>query len=101
MSWYLEWIGCGFGAFGALLLATNTRISGWGFIAFLVSNACWIGYGLLQDKPSLIYMQSVMTLTSLLGAYRWLCKAAPAVSLAPELATIDALPHFRARKEMR
>jgi drug/metabolite transporter (DMT)-like permease len=99
MSWYLEWIGCGFGVFGALLLATNTRLSGWGFIAFLVSNCCWIGHGLLQDKPSLIYMQAVMTFTSLLGAYRWLYKKTPADTLEPELATVDTLMHFRARKE--
>jgi hypothetical protein len=99
MSWYLEWIGCGFGAFGALLLATNTRLSGWGFVAFLISNGCWIGYGFLQDKPSLIYMQGVMTFTSLLGAYRWLYRKTPAESITPDLVAVDELTHFRARKE--
>lgn len=84
MSWYMEWIGCIFGALGALMLATNTRISGWGFAAFLVSNACWIGYGVIEGRPSIYYMQIVMTGTSLLGVYRWLYNPAG---------------HFRARKE--
>ena len=96
MSWYLEWIGCAFGAVGALVLASNTRISGWGFVLFLVSNACWIGYGKLQGQESVVYMQSVMTCTSLLGAYRWLfCQSAVPV---PKTQKTGVGGHFRARK---
>lgn len=75
MSWYMEWMGCITGAIGALILATNTRISGWGFVVFLVSNACWIGFGWLEARPSIVYMQIVMTATSLLGVHRWLCSS--------------------------
>lgn len=96
MSWYLEWIGCGFGVLGALLLAANMRLSGWGFVAFLVSNICWIGYGLLQGKPSLVYMQAAMSFTSVLGVYRWLYKKGPVATLTLELA--DAT-NSRTRKD--
>lgn len=69
---YLEWIGCAFGALGALLLALNKPYSGWGFVAFLASNGCWIGFGLATGAAGLVSMQAVMTATSLLGIYRWM-----------------------------
>ena len=72
MSWYMEWMGCIFGAVGALMLATNTRISGWGFVLFLVSNACWIAFGVIEGRPSIYFMQVIMTGTSLLGVFRWI-----------------------------
>jgi hypothetical protein len=43
-----EWVGCAFGLMGAAMLALNTRFSGWGFVFFLfflLSNICWIRYG--------------------------------------------------------
>lgn len=70
----LEWSGCAFGLLGAGLLALNTRLSGWGFVAFLVSNGLWIAFGLLTESPGLIVMQVGFTATSLLGIYRWLLK---------------------------
>lgn len=72
MVGYLEWIGCGFGAFGALLLALNKPYSGWGFVAFLAPNGCWVGFGLATGAAGLVSMPVVMTATSLLGIYRWM-----------------------------
>lgn len=71
MVGYMEWIGCGFGAFGALLLALNRPYSGWGFVAFLASNVCWVAFGLATGAAGLVAMQVVMTATSVLGIYRW------------------------------
>lgn len=68
----LEWSGCIFGLIGAGLLAMNNRFSGWGFVAFLLSNALWIAYGLVMSSPGLVVMQVGFTATSLLGIYRWL-----------------------------
>jgi len=86
MTTGLEWAGCVLGAVGALLLAMNRPYSGWGWIAFLGSNACWIVFGLTTGLAALVAMQVVMTVTSLLGVYRWLLRAPASV-------------HFRARKE--
>lgn len=72
MVGYMEWIGCGFGAFGALLLAMNRPYSGWGFVAFLASNVCWMVFGVATGAMGLVAMQMVMTGTSLLGIYRWM-----------------------------
>jgi len=71
MVGYMEWIGCGFGALGALLLALNRSYSGWGFVAFLASNMCWIAFGVATGALGLVAMQVVMTATSVLGIYRW------------------------------
>jgi uncharacterized membrane protein YhhN len=88
MTAYLEWIGCTFGAIGALLLALNTAYSAWGFVAFLVSNVCWIAFGLLTGAPGLVIMQLVMTATSFLGLYRWMAKK----PLKPEFDTPKGAP---------
>ncbi len=71
----LEWLGCIFGVLGALLLALNNRSSGWGWVAFLVSNAFWLTFGLVTDTRGLVAMQLVFSATSLLGIYRWLLRA--------------------------
>lgn len=72
MSSCLEWIGAVSGATGALLLAANRSWSRWGFVAFLVSNVCWIAFGVSTAAPGLVAMQVVMTGTSLLGIHRWI-----------------------------
>lgn len=72
----IQWAGCALGVLGSFLLATNSRFSGYGFLAFLGSNAMWITYGLMVAAPALIVMQAAFTLTSLLGVYRWLLPSA-------------------------
>lgn len=78
----LQWAGCATGVAGALLLALNTRHSGWGFVLFLISNGFWTAFGLQTGAPGLVATQVIFTATSLLGIYRWLvaarqCKNAP------------------------
>lgn len=68
----LQWLGCATGAAGSLLLALNTRHSGWGFVLFLVSNGFWAAFGIQTNAPGLIAMQAIFTTTSLIGIRRWL-----------------------------
>lgn len=63
------------GAAGALLLAVNRPYSGYGFVAFLLSNGCWLAYGLRTDAHGLVATQIVFTITSLVGIKRWLFSA--------------------------
>lgn len=79
----LEWSGAFLGLIGAALLALNTRISGYGFVAFLASNICWISFALLSGTYGLLTMQLGFTVTSALGVYRWLYKP-PCPALATE-----------------
>lgn len=76
----LEWSGAVLGLAGSALLAANTRHSGWGFVAYLLSNACWIGFALHGDAYGLLTMQIGFTLTSALGIYRWLLSRRPTLS---------------------
>ena len=68
----LEWAGCVFGLLGSLLLAFNNPVSGFGFIAFLLSNTCWILFAKQIKSKGLLLMQIGFTLTSTFGIYRWL-----------------------------
>lgn len=68
----VETIGAILGSIGALLLATNSRWSGWGFIAFLASNVAWLAFGREAGHWRFFAQQIVFTLTSLLGIWRWL-----------------------------
>lgn len=71
----LQWAGCATGVTGALLLALNTKHSGWGFVLFLISNGFWTAFGIQTNAPGLITTQIIFTATSLLGIYRWLVMA--------------------------
>lgn len=71
---FLEWLASAFGIAGAGLLALNNpAISGYGFVAFLLSNALWIKWGLSKRAFGFLTMQTGFTITSALGIWRWLC----------------------------
>lgn len=70
-SLVLEWCGAITGLVGAGLLATNSPISAWGFVSFLISNAFWVLFGIRERTYGLLLMQVGFTATSLLGIYRW------------------------------
>lgn len=70
MTTFLEWSGCCLGLFGALLLATNTRVSRYGWAAFLGSNIALILFSLAIQRDGLLLQQIGFTATSLLGLYR-------------------------------
>ncbi len=67
----LEWTGAMFGVLGALLLALHKPYSGWGFVAFLISNGCWLAFARLRRAPGLFVMQVFFTLISTLGVFTW------------------------------
>jgi hypothetical protein len=66
------WFGSVTGLLGSLILALNTSFSGWGFVAFLLSNAAWLTYGIKTRTWSMVAMQIGFTATSTLGVWRWL-----------------------------
>lgn len=68
----MQWIGCVLGVGGSLLLALRNRYSGWGFVAYLVSNAAWLTFGLLQQLPALVVQNLAFTFVSAFGVWRWL-----------------------------
>lgn len=67
----VEWSGAILGLTGSLLLALRLDISGYGFLAFLVSNVCWLYFGVRNRAWGLVTMQAGFTATSLMGLYNW------------------------------
>lgn len=68
----VDWLACLAGLLGAALLACNNRYSKWGWMAFLLSNICWIAYSVAQNDYALLTQQAGFTVTSLIGVYKWL-----------------------------
>lgn len=66
-----KWIGTGAGVSGAMLIALNLGVVGYGFVLFLVSSLLWTAAGLAQREPSLVVLQSAFTAINVLGIYRW------------------------------
>ena len=80
---FIEWSGAILGLVGSLLLALKLDISGYGFVAFLVSNVCWLYFGVKNRTWGLVTMQLGFTATSLMGIYNWFGK--------PLLATVAGI----------
>ena len=68
----IEWSGSIFGILGAFMLALNNEYSGWGFVMFLLSNVFWITYGIKTKMYSMLSMQAIFTMSSILGVINWL-----------------------------
>lgn len=67
-----EWFASASGLVGAALVASKTDIAGYGFAAFLASNAGWLIYGVRTKTWSLVCMQVGFTVTSIVGIRNWL-----------------------------
>ena len=70
VSTFLEWAGSILGLLGALLLATHSRVSRYGWLAFLVANIAMIGFALDIGRYGLLLQQVGFLATSSLGLYR-------------------------------
>ena len=68
----VEWTGSVAGALGALLIALNLPISGYGFVIFLLSSTSWLVAGMATGNRRLVLMNVAFTLVNLVGIYRWL-----------------------------
>lgn len=66
----LEWAGSLFGLAGAFLLAVNTAVSSYGWVAFLAANLAMIGFAAGIRRHGLLVQQIGFMASSLLGLYR-------------------------------
>jgi hypothetical protein len=65
-----EWAGAILGLMGAFLLATNSTISKFGWLAFLAANVAMIIFALRINAHGLLLQQFGFVATSCLGLYR-------------------------------
>lgn len=68
----IKWIGTGTGIIGAVLVAANVGMVGWGFVIWAVSSASWVIAGYVMREPSLALLQGVFLAVDLIGIWRWL-----------------------------
>lgn len=62
-----------FGMVGATLLMVNhPRYSKWGWVAYLVSNGCWLIYANATQQESLKLQTLYFTFTTLVGIWTWI-----------------------------
>lgn len=60
------------GILGTLLLATKGRFAGWGFVAFLGSNAGWLVFSYTHQLWPMFVQQVGFTISSLFGMWVWI-----------------------------
>ena len=74
ISWLrpAKWTGTAAGIMGAVLVALNTGVTGYGFLLFLVSSLLWSAAGWVQRDESLVLLQGTFTVINVIGVYRWL-----------------------------
>lgn len=70
----IEGLAAAFGVLGTMLLALNGPRAGWGFVAYLASNAGWIAFAWMHGHWGLLAQQAIFTGTSLLGVWVWLVR---------------------------
>lgn len=67
----LEWIGSIFGVTGALMIASRTTFSPWGWWPFLVSSLALCGYSVLAEAWGLLLLNVCFVCTNCIGVVRW------------------------------
>lgn len=70
----IELTAAAFGVLGTVLLALRGPRAGWGFVAYLVSNAGWIGFAWIHGHWGMLAQQLAFTVSSLVGVWVWLVK---------------------------
>jgi len=66
----LKWIGTITGILGAILVAANVGVVGWGFVIWSISSASWVVAGYIMREPSLVLLQAVFLAVDLVGIWR-------------------------------
>jgi hypothetical protein len=67
----IKWIGTAAGVSGAILIALNLGMVGYGFALFLVSSSLWFAASLAQRETSLVVLQGTFMAINVLGIWRW------------------------------
>ena len=78
MADIIQWVATGATILAALTTASNlgARITGIGFIIFLVGSIAWFATGVLTDQPALLWTNAVLTVLNIFGIWRWLGRQA-------------------------
>lgn len=65
-------------AIAAIMTAANlgARVTGWGFVVFLVGSLAWSAVGAATGQTNLLLTNGFLTIVNLIGIWRWLGRQA-------------------------
>lgn len=69
---FFEWTGTVAGILGAAMIASKSRVSPFGWIAFLISSSSLGVFAWLSGAYGLLTLESVFFVTNVVGLWRWL-----------------------------
>jgi len=67
----LRWSATAAAIIAAILVASNTELTKWGFVIFTVASVLWIAAGLADRIYSLATLNAVLLVVNLVGVWRW------------------------------
>lgn len=72
----LRWIGMIAAVVAGIIVAArfNDKLTGIGFVVFLVSSTSWVAVGLIADAYALLLQNAVLCVINVIGIYRWLLR---------------------------
>jgi len=68
----LQWFGTACGITGAVIVAFESAVSGYGFVFLAVSAVSWTAAAMLMGERQLIVLQGAFIAINLVGIYTWL-----------------------------
>jgi hypothetical protein len=78
MNAILDWFAPAATIIAAMMTAANlgARITGWGFVVFLLASSAWTAIGLGSGQGSLVYANGFLIIVNAIGVWRWLGRQA-------------------------
>ncbi|QNN68682.1 hypothetical protein H9L13_08315 [Sphingomonas lutea] len=78
MADIISWVATAATIIAASMTASNlgARITGYGFIVFLVGSIAWLTTGVMTNQPALMWTNVVLTALNIFGIWRWLGREA-------------------------
>lgn len=72
------WIAPAATAIAAIMTAVNlgARVTGWGFVVFLIGSLAWIAVALATGQTNLLLTNGFLSIVNLIGIWRWLGRQA-------------------------
>jgi len=67
----LEWLGSALALSGAIIFATNSDFTKFGYIPFLLSGVVFLVFGYRKKYQGIITMQLGFILVNIVGIYNW------------------------------
>jgi hypothetical protein len=96
----MTWAAAFFGVAGTVLLALNGRRAGWGFVAFVASNAGWMTFAWIQSNWPLLTQYVAFTTSALLGIWLWLVRPRTKALPADVQAVLDAANNWWGERDV-